>query len=242
MEEINDTIKVRLTEIIAWMRNHVSVTDTLRELALSKSDHAGRSEYFRQRIHGLKQEMTKQGIIADNWVMNGCLSITDPMWLEEVIMKELKVRPESDVWQEVQGFLKQYFRIENYGNYAKERAATTIIKKEYITAIYNKFRERIKEPLEAWTERFVYPSTIEVTPMELDSRAVEGSDRLVILAILSQVYKLPHPDFVYENFVSDRFGIKNFHKTISSHKNKRGFKATATECNAIFKIMTPFQG
>lgn len=116
-----------------------------------------------------------------------------------------------------------------------EVSSQTIIPNFYIAWIHTKFRESINEPLETWTERFVYPYDNPVKPMELDSKAVEGSDRLVVLAILSEIYKHPHSDFVYEKFVSDRFGIKNFHKAISIHKSKKGFTDTAKICAATLK-------
>ena len=31
---------------------------------------------------------------------------------------------------------------------------------------------------------------------------------------------MPHPDFKYEDFVLDKFGIKNYHKAISDHKDR----------------------
>jgi hypothetical protein len=124
----------------------------------------------------------------------------------------------------------------NEGLYSKNEASNkTIIPTPYITLIYNKFREWINEPLEAWTERFVYPSenSIKPKPLELASKAAEGSDRLVILGILASI--TTGNAFNFESFVSERFGIRGYEKAKSTHKNKQGFKDTVRECNAILK-------
>lgn len=108
-------IKDRLTQEIEAAKNNISIRGTLKELELSKS----RPNHFQKRIYEIKQEMTKEVGIADNWVANGCFDINYKDWIEQVIELNLKDRPENEVWQEVQLFLKHYFLILEYERFIK---------------------------------------------------------------------------------------------------------------------------
>jgi len=104
-------IKERLTQEIEAAKGKLSIVDILTELELSKD----RPDHFQKRINDLKDEMTKYRI-SKNWISNGCIDIMhkDGFWIEEVIKVNLKDRPESEVWHEVQRFLSQYFLILEY--------------------------------------------------------------------------------------------------------------------------------
>jgi hypothetical protein len=117
----------------------------------------------------------------------------------------------------------------------KPTAPEPIIEKAYLSYIHKRFEKWINEPLELWIERFVYPSETPVNPMNIDSKVKGTNDRLIMYAILAEIYKCPHPDFVYEDFVFDRFGIKNFHKAISTHKDKPEYKTNSMTCRQILK-------
>lgn len=132
----------------------------------------------------------------------------------------------------------KFYNLEEWLKVLRESKAVSkepIIEKELLALIYRKYEKYIKGPEDRWIERFVYPSEIPVNPMNIDSRVKGVNDRLILLAVLAEIYKCPHSDFVYEDFVIDRFGIKNFHKAISTHKDKQEFGNISKECKAILE-------
>ncbi|MEI6050060.1 MAG: hypothetical protein WCS03_14250 [Bacteroidota bacterium] len=117
----DNSIKDRLATEVVNAKNRLSIVRILREHELSKTFPEGRSAYFKKRIFEIKMEMTKYQI-SDNWISNGCIDIMhkDGFWIEEVIKVNLKDKPEGEVWQEVQLFLKQYFLLIEYEKIVKE--------------------------------------------------------------------------------------------------------------------------
>lgn len=103
-------IKDRLTIEIEIAKKR-SFTDQLREMELSKSYSKGEAAYYQWRIDDLINEMTKKKGIADNWVLNGRFDINHKDWIEQFIEANLN---EPEIWNEVQTFLRQYFRLIEY--------------------------------------------------------------------------------------------------------------------------------
>lgn len=108
-------MKNRLIIEIETARNGYSIIDKMRDNELSKGD----TDYYKKKIQETKLHMTQKRGIPDNWVSNGCIDISDKdgYWLEEVIKVNLNDRPEAEVWQEVQWFLRLYFRLKEYEKY-----------------------------------------------------------------------------------------------------------------------------
>jgi hypothetical protein len=111
-----------------------------------------------------------------------------------------------------------------------------IIPDEYIGLIFDEFKDHFnKETKSHWTERFRYPSTIPIEPILACREAREGSDRLVLIAILAAIQKETGNKFSYNKFVFERFGIKAFEKMKSDHQKKQTYTVTSEKCNAILK-------
>ena len=112
-----------------------------------------------------------------------------------------------------------------------------IIDKIYILHFYKKFKSFFPdETKETWLQRFIYPCQTSINPIKIESKVNGENNRLILLAILSEIYKFPHSDFIYSNFVLNRFGIKAFHKAISTHKDKPEYKTNLQICRQILKI------
>lgn len=235
MEMENNIIEQRVTALIQRYRGRFSINETLGELVLSE----GKPEYFKKKVQDIKQEMFKGRGIAGNWIANGCLEITHKDWLSEVIRMNLKTRPENEVWEEAEQFVKQYFCIKEFEKHAtetkKKNKVDTIIEIERLALMYRKYKEYFKEPENQWIKRFVYPSETTINPIDINKRALNGSDRLVLLAILASIQILTGNGFDYNNFVFDRFGIRNYQKAKSDHKNKQTYIDTLKECNSILR-------
>lgn len=114
----------------------------------------------------------------------------------------------------------------------------TIIDEAYLTLIFNRFEDNFNESKDEWIKRFVYPSLIKVKPIEIDKEAGEGSNRLVLIAILAAVQeknKEKIKTFNYQDFVLDQFGIRDFDVAKSKHKKKTGYLKTFGDCTKILK-------
>jgi len=112
----------------------------------------------------------------------------------------------------------------------------TIIEKDYLSIIYKRFKELFSgETLDSWLERFVYPTNNKIGKIEVTEKAKEGSNKLVLLAILDAVQQVKYGNFVYQNFVSDRFGIINFYRYKNEHKDKRTYQETLKICSQILE-------
>lgn len=122
------------------------------------------------------------------------------------------------------------------GNKAKQKTSSTIVVKERLALIYRKYKDEFKESEDLWISRFVYPNDDSVNSIDISKKAAEGSSKLILVAILSSISKTTENAFCYSDFVQKRFGILNFDKTVSDHKEKQTFKSVLKECNAILKI------
>jgi hypothetical protein len=129
--------------------------------------------------------------------------------------------------------------LENHLSKESKTEQETIIDKIYILHFYKKFKSYFPdETKEIWLQRFIYPFQKPINPIKIESRVNGENNRLILLAILSEIYKCPHADFIYKDFVFDRFGIKAFHKAVSTHKDKPEFKKNSEGCRIILKDMT----
>lgn len=110
----------------------------------------------------------------------------------------------------------------------------TIIEKERLSLIYRKYKDCFTEPEGQWIKRFVRNGP-SMGPIDTDKKALNGSKRLVLLAILAAIQTKTGSGFDYNDFVLNRFGLKNFQKGKSDHKDKPEFQNVLKECNAILK-------
>jgi hypothetical protein len=114
-----------------------------------------------------------------------------------------------------------------------------IIKREYISLIYEGFKEWFSEPLEQWNERFIYPNGKAIEPIEIDSKvnrkSLNDSNRVVLLGILSAIEKANGNRFDFNEFALNRFGIKGYKTAKGNHKTKELFRKSESKCNAILK-------
>jgi hypothetical protein len=115
----------------------------------------------------------------------------------------------------------------------------TIINEFVLRAIFNKYSSNFpKETTETWITRFCCNSSINFTPVELAGEAREGTNKLILLAILSFVQTKTGNAFDFDDFVEKRFGIKNYQKAKSEHKSKDSFNDVFKKCDKIEKEMT----
>lgn len=122
------------------------------------------------------------------------------------------------------------------GLYNNEKTGSkSIIDTNYISLIYKRYEAYFTEDIDTWIDRF-YPNKNQIDPIDIDKKALRGSNRLVLLAILAAIQPYTGAGFDYNDFVLDRFGIKGYEKAKSIHKDKPEFENTFNECNAILMI------
>lgn len=119
--------------------------------------------------------------------------------------------------------------------------AEFVIEGTYLSLIYTEYKDLINEGKSIWLKRFDLNSP-PIEPMILASKDKKGADRLSIIAILSSIqkYKRDYKSFNFNDFILDRFGIKNFDKAKHDNKDKPEFQAIFNNCKSILKEMTPF--
>lgn len=144
----------------------------------------------------------------------------------------------EDFSKERKMFEIQLSRIENKIKYRESKVSNIVepvIGREYLTLIHRKYKDELNEPLDSWIERFVYPIGNPVDPIVIDKKVVPGSNRLVLIAILATIQTITLNNFVFKKFVLDRFGLKNFEKAKTDHKDKKEFIDVKKACNDILK-------
>ena len=137
------------------------------------------------------------------------------------------------------GNLFNEFVLKYQGLYFKDslpdpEGLNPIIERGRLALIYWTYKTYIDEPDNAWIKRFC-PNEAPVNPLKLDPKAKEGSNKLVMLAILASIQDNRKESFNYNDFVLDRFGIMNFDKARHDHKYKPEFTKIFEECNTILK-------
>lgn len=109
----------------------------------------------------------------------------------------------------------------------------TVVLLEYLSLIYHKYAEVIKEDKATWLKRFEYPGGPPVNRIEVEERAKEGSDRLVIIGILSAIQECLGGAFNFDDFALKRFGFKGFKSARYNNKDKDSFKKVFKYCEKL---------
>jgi hypothetical protein len=115
----------------------------------------------------------------------------------------------------------------------------TIIDKIYLLHFYKQFKSYFQdETEETWFQRFVYPCQTPIEPIKIESKIDRGNNRLILFTILDAIQDFPERtgDYVYNNFVLDRFGIKAFQKGKSEHNEKKEYQENLINCRKILRI------
>ncbi|MBN1187331.1 MAG: hypothetical protein JXB49_33950 [Bacteroidales bacterium] len=107
--------------------------------------------------------------------------------------------------------------------------------KPYIQLIFERFKDFFEsETRQSWMDRF-FNMGINPRHIIVERSAREGSNRLVLIAILDSVRRNIKTDFDFETFVLRRFGLTAFDKSKSVHKEKDTFNDISKICDNIFK-------
>jgi hypothetical protein len=229
-------MKEQIEKIMIKVRDsYILKSQFQRDATLSKFHPGGFVDFYKQKSFELKQEMEKS-LIGQCWVENGCaIDVITTDWIQKYAEVILKYLDEKTVLEEVEWFLFRYRKILTYENIIKIDKSSLIIDSDHLDMIFNKYQNNFKETKDDWIQRFVYPSLNLLNPIDVDNSAKEGSNRLVLLAILAAIQKTTGNNFKYEEFVSSHFGIKDYQKAKSTHQDKQGFKSTLKECDTILK-------
>jgi hypothetical protein len=111
-----------------------------------------------------------------------------------------------------------------------------IIKNEHSGLIYEKYKDNFKgETKELWNKRFIFPDSNPVDPILVEYEAREGTNKLILIAILAAINETTSDNFPFDKFVKERFGIKAFRKAKSDHKGKAEYNKVIAECRLIFR-------
>jgi curved DNA-binding protein CbpA len=138
-------------------------------------------------------------------------------------------------------FYKEHYslaeELENHINKITQPEQVTIIDKIYLIHFYNQFKSYFPdETKESWLQRFIYPCQTSIDPIKIESKVKGENNRLILLTILDAVWEFPHPDFIYNDFVLRRFGIRNFQKAKCDWKESSEYKENLKICRQILKI------
>lgn len=237
---MNKEITDKITGIIKDAEKQSWVNyDLQKDHSLSQAYPEGEQAYFKQRIFELKKQIAESTMIGQHWIENYCsnyILISD--WINKHTQIALKYMNETEVWKQLKTFMYQYFQLLSYEDFIKgiteQSSPEPIIDVEYINIIYKNFKEYFDESLQSWTERFIRNGQ-PVNPIKLDPKAKEGSNRLVLIAILAAIQTATGNEFDFNEFAFIRFGIKNFQKAKSDHKHKQTYKDIYEKCNRIIK-------
>ncbi|MBN2611119.1 MAG: hypothetical protein JXB00_06145 [Bacteroidales bacterium] len=113
----------------------------------------------------------------------------------------------------------------------------TVIDKNCLIAIHNRYQDVLKEKRDTWIDRFVYPNPDKINGMGLSDKATEGSSKLIVIAILAAIQEISGNTFVFNDFVLSRFGIKDYQKLKTMHQEKITYKKTLQDCRNIIKTI-----
>ncbi len=110
-----------------------------------------------------------------------------------------------------------------------------IISDLVIIAIFNKYKHHFKnETPESWMRRFDR-AMAPLPPIDIEPAAKEGSNRLVLIAILSAIQDTTGNAFNFYDHVKTHFGISAFGPARSRSKDKKTFKEIKEYCKAILR-------
>lgn len=114
----------------------------------------------------------------------------------------------------------------------------SIVEPYLLKLIFEKYGHFFEgETRDQWMQRFSI-ADINVPPIKVRADAREGSDRLILLAILSSIQTTTGNAFDFEDYVKKHFGIKEFYTAKSRNNKKRPFKEVVRDCDRILKTTT----
>ena len=154
-------------------------------------------------------------------------------------MIEMKVNDFPDQFSELSKRLESLFtKLETFDVIRAEEAKpeqATIIDKNHLELILKRFKEWFPdEKNEIWVQRFsLFPSEIKIDPIKIGTKVNNKNDRLILIIILSAIQNSKKSNFDYDSFVFNRFGIKNYQKAKTDHKEKIEKSEELKICNKI---------
>ena len=199
----------------------------------------GPKPYFIKKRFELANQIEHESMFGHAWARFLCNSdILNTDWIYKCTKNCLDSMDEKTVWNQLELFLNQFVLWLRYTDFIENSKQEPdniepIIERERLALIFRKYKDCFNEPEDTWIKRFVYPNEAPVNPLKLDPKAIEGSNKLVLLAILASIQDNRKDSFDYTDFVFDRFGINNFYKARHDHKEKKSFEETFAECNDI---------
>jgi len=108
-----------------------------------------------------------------------------------------------------------------------------IVRRGCLELIWDKYKDYFKgETPESWLRRFE-KGDISMPQMKVDSSSREGSNRLVLIAILASIQVTTGNAFDFAKYASSHFGIEGLESSKTRHKEKRTYKETKRYCDGI---------
>lgn len=116
--------------------------------------------------------------------------------------------------------------------------AGSIVEPYLLKLIFKEYGHNFEgETLDQWKQRFS-TSDINVPPIKVRADAREGSDRLILLAILASVHKTTGNGYPFAKYVESHFGISAFDSAKSRNKEKVTFRNVMKDCDRILRRTT----
>lgn len=232
-----------IIELIKVAENSNKINPEIRkDHSFSESFPEGKIAYFKKRAHEIRKKIYDDTLIGRKWVEDKCqLDILQTDWMGRVMTVYANNRiMKYYAWGDLRIFVERILQLLLYEDIIKKAEVIpgivgAIHDTDHLALIYKKYKHEFQEPKEVWISRF-YRNGTPVDPINISQKATEGSNKLILIAILSSISKTTGNAFCYSKFVQERFGILNFDKTVSDHKEKQTFKETVKDCNAILKI------
>lgn len=111
-----------------------------------------------------------------------------------------------------------------------------IVNEINVLKLYEEYGEFFaNETLDQWKERFK-PLDLKLLPIEIENKATENSNKVTLLGILKAIQDTTNRTIDFDLYVKNRWGILNFSKTISDHKEKEGFKKSFATTKRILIV------
>lgn len=161
---------------------------------------------------------------AGNWY-KGIMNWSDEAQEEMQIKGNFYANLAEDLYCYI-GWLKEFSAQET----------TSIIEKEVIIEIFKEYYMYFKtESKESWMNRFLYPNSKPIAPINITRDSREDSNRLILLGILCSIHDDKMGMLDFNAFVRDRFGLKGFETAKSRYKYTSTAQKAFKKCNSIIK-------
>lgn len=110
-----------------------------------------------------------------------------------------------------------------------------IVSRLSLMLIWDEYKDYFRgETAETWLMRFAIPNSgIINSPIEIDREAREGSNRLVLIAILASIQGKTKFARNFMEYVKINFGIAGFTSAVHYNGDKKTFKKTKEFCDGI---------